>query len=160
MEILLLSGKSPPVFLRGQYRSAMRFALEEAHRAREQRDEMGSTRAWKLFLLLPRLLLHRPLRGGLIPKGQLQERFADFAAGRWAHLQQQSRRCAELAAVASRRRRRRRGENDIQRRADRAEALVQMEELSAGRHALEGAALAPGSEATLHELQNPVRRPP
>ena len=35
-----------------------------------------------------------------------------------------------------------------------------MGELSAGRHALEGAALAPGSEATLNELQNPVTRPP
>ena len=118
--------KSPPVFLRGQYRSAMRFALLEAQRAREQHDEVGSTRAWKLFLLLPRLLLYRPHRGGLIPKGQLQERFADFAAGRWAHLLLRSRRCAEQAAVASRRRRRRQGENDIQRRADRAEALVQM----------------------------------
>ena len=52
--------------------------------AREQHDEMGSTKAWKLFLLLPRLLFHRPPRGGLIPKGQLQERFTDFAAGRWA----------------------------------------------------------------------------
>ena len=70
------------VFLRGKYRSAMRFALQEAQRAREQRDEVGSTRAWKLFLLLPRLLLHKPPRGGLIPKCQLQERFADFAAGR------------------------------------------------------------------------------
>ena len=81
-------------------------------------------------LLLPRLLLHRPPRGGLIPKDQLQERFSDFAAGRFAHLLEQSRRCAEQAAVASRPRRRRRGEDDIQRRADRAEALVQMEELS------------------------------
>ena len=71
----------------------MRFALQEAQRAREQRDEVGSTRAWKLFLLLPRLLMHRPPRGGLIPKCQLQERFTDFAAGRWAHFLEQSRRC-------------------------------------------------------------------
>ena len=56
--------KFPPVFLRGKCRFAMRFALQEAQRAREQRDEVGSTRAWKLFLLLPRLLLHRPPRGG------------------------------------------------------------------------------------------------
>ena len=152
--------KFPLVFLRGKYWSAMSFALQEAQRVREQRDEVGSTRAWKLFLLLPRLLLHRPPRGGLIPKCQLQERITDFAAGRWAHLLEQSRRCAEQVAVASRRRRRRRGEDNIQRRADRAEALVQMGELSAGRHALEGAALAPGSEATLNELQNPVKRPP
>ena len=92
-----------------------------------------------VFLLLPRLLLHRPARGGLIPK-ELWERFTDFAAGQWAHLLEQSRRCTEQAVVASRRRCRRWGEDDIQRRADRAEDL--MGELSAGRHALEGAARA------------------
>ena len=43
-------------------------------------------------------VLHRPPRGGLIPKGQLQEEFTDLAAGRWAHLLEQSRRCAEQAA--------------------------------------------------------------
>ena len=44
--------------------------------------------------------------------------------------------------------------------AGRAEALVCMEELSAGRQALEGAPVAPGNERTLRELRNPVRRPP
>ena len=50
--------------------------------------------------------------------------------------------------------------DDPQRRADRAEALVQMGELSAGRHALEGAPIAPGTEATLKAFQDPLKRPP
>ena len=48
----------------------------------------------------------------------------------------------------------------VERRAERAEALVQVGELSAGRQSLEGAPLAPGNQSTLRELQNPARRPP
>ena len=48
----------------------------------------------------------------------------------------------------------------IQSRVQRAEALVQMGELSAGRQALEGADVAPGNSATLAQLTNPVRRLP
>ena len=58
-----------------------------------------------------------------------------------------------------RRRRRRRDVDDIQRRADRAEALVQLGELSAARHALEGASLAPGNEATHSALTDERKRP-
>ena len=47
-----------------------------------------------------------------------------------------------------------------ERRADRAESLVMMGEVSAGRHALEGAPLAPGTQRTLDQLRDPVRRPP
>ena len=46
------------------------------------------------------------------------------------------------------RRRRRRSSDDVQRRAERAHALVQLGELSVGRQALEGASLAPGTDAT------------
>ena len=152
--------KVPPVFLRGSFRSAMRFALEEADRGREVGDMLVLSRAWKLFLLLPRLLLHRPARGGNVPKSRLCERFADFAAGRWGELLEQSRHCADQAASATRRRRRRREGDNVQRRADRAQALVQMGELSAGRHALEGASIAPGSQATLDALRDARRRPP
>ena len=120
--------KSPPAFLKGQYRAAMRFAVVEADRARAASDDRAATRAWKLFLLLPRLLLYKPPRGGQIPKSRLIERFADFAEGRWAHLFLKSREWADQAAVVSSRRGRRH-EDDLQRRADRAEALVQFGEL-------------------------------
>ena len=57
-------------------------------------------------------------------------------------------------------RRRRREGDDIQRRADRAQVLVQLGELSAGRHALEGASIAPGNQATLDALRDVRKRPP
>ena len=148
------------VMKRGLFRSAMRFALEEADRGREVGDMLVLSRAWKLFLLLPRLLLHRPARGGHVPKSRLHERFADFAAGRWGELLEEIPHCADQAASATRRRRRRREGDDVQRRADRAQALVQLGELSAGRHTLEGASIAPGSQATLDALRDSRRRPP
>ena len=68
----------PPAFLRGLFRASMRFALNETDRARDASDAVALSQAWKLFLLLPRLLLHRPPRGGNIPKCRLLERFSDL----------------------------------------------------------------------------------
>ena len=48
---------------------------------------------WKLFLLLPRMLLHRPGRGGNISKTKLTSRFDDFSAGRWDVLISASEAC-------------------------------------------------------------------
>ena len=72
-----------------------------------------------------------------------------------------SRQCTEDASRAqSRKRRRHRIDEDLEQRAARALALVQMGELSAGRQALEGAELAPGTQQTLESLRDPNRRPP
>ena len=60
----------------------------------------------------------------------------------------------------SRRRGRRRTVNDVENRVLRAELLVQVGELSAARQALEGAAVAPGNQATLDLLTDATRRPP
>ena len=72
--------ESPPAFVKSL--QGMRFALVEADRAPAARDDLAATRVWKLFLLLPRLLLHKPPRGGQIPKSRLIERFSDLARGR------------------------------------------------------------------------------
>ena len=48
--------KKVPKFLRGPFRNALKFALEEAI----ARDEVRQSRGWKLFMMLPRALLHRP----------------------------------------------------------------------------------------------------
>ena len=56
--------------------------MEEATQPNPVRSERG----WRLFLLLPRLLLFRPPRGGNIHKNKLGERFQAFAEGRWSHL--------------------------------------------------------------------------
>ena len=116
-------------------------------------------RGWKLFLLLPRMLLHRSPRGGLIPRAKLLDRFEMFIRGRWTDLLTTSEECCPQAA-ASRRRRTRRVEDEMKRRVDRADALVHMGELSSARQALEGATLAPGMEATLNALRDLAKRPP
>ena len=59
----------------------------------------------------------------------------------------------------SRRRKNRRPEQDTARRVSRLVFLVHMGELSSARQALEGASLAPGSEATLNALRDPEKKP-
>ena len=68
--------------MRGAYRSASKVALIEADLGYAARDELRVTRSWKLFLLLPRMLLHKPARGGLSPKGKLKERYNLLSVGR------------------------------------------------------------------------------
>ena len=135
----------------------MRLALQEIANGVERNDEISQCRGWKLFLLLPRLLLCRPPRGGSIPKQQLVNRFSAFSRGEWDQLLFQSE---EWGAAASKGfQRRRRAQTDTpERQAERAESLVLMGEVSAGRHALEGAPLA-GIQRTLDQLRDPVRRP-
>ena len=70
--------KSIPHWLKGPFRNALKMAMEEAIRPGVLHQERG----WKLFLLIPRLLLHRPPRGGLVPKSKLVQRFDDFAKER------------------------------------------------------------------------------
>ena len=146
--------------MKGAYRSAMRVALTEIDQGRSDGDASRSSRGWKLFLLLPRLLLHKPPRGGQVPKKQLQRRFESFTEGEWAPLLATGIECASRASQASSRRSRRRDPDNLEARAARAEALTQVGELSAARLVLEGAVVAPGTRATLAALQDPERRPP
>ena len=118
--------RSVPHFLRGPFRVA---------------HSPCQARGWKLFLLLPRMLLSRPPRGGHVSKEKLRKRFELFSAGRWQELLEDSVRMADEASNAMHRRRRRRNADHSDRRAARAHALVQLGELSAGRVALEAAEL-------------------
>ena len=67
--------------------------------------ERDSERGWKLFMALPRMLLHRPGRGGLISKNKLKERVAQFSKGDWLTLLRWSESIAEEASRAVCRRR-------------------------------------------------------
>ncbi len=73
-------------FLKGPCRAAVRLAMREASCAREIGDVLRLTRAWKLFLLLPRMFLSRPPRGGLVSKTRLLERVSLFHNGQWSDL--------------------------------------------------------------------------
>ena len=88
----------PPKFLSGTFRSAMRVALHEIVTRAERHDESVQCRGWKLFMLLRRLLLFRPPRGGNISKQQLLERFSAFSHGEWDQLLMQSEDCNEAAS--------------------------------------------------------------
>ena len=124
--------RTVPLFLKGAFRGALRVAFEEAQCARDNNDDARNCRAWKLFVLLPRMLLSRPPRGGQVPKKLLEERFQMFSVGRWAELVRASVELTATCAQAAIRRRRRNRGDDVQKRADRALKLVQMGELSAG----------------------------
>ena len=61
--------KTIPSFLRGPFPTALRMVTTETVHPILLRQD----RSWKLLLLLPRLLLHRPPRGGLVSKRKLVE---------------------------------------------------------------------------------------
>ena len=65
--------RSPPKFLRGAYKSAMRVALHEWQAGEVVQSEARKSRAWKLFVLLPRMLLFKPPRGSLVAKSKMVE---------------------------------------------------------------------------------------
>ena len=92
--------RSPPKFLCGAFRSAMRVALQEIVRGAERRDERAQCRGWKLFLLLPRMLLFN------IPKQRLVDRFTAFSQGDWELLLRESEGCDGAASQGFQRRRR------------------------------------------------------
>ena len=95
-----------------------------------------------------------------ISRAKLVELFEAFAKGEWTKFLRASEICNEQAAIARQRQRRRRRGDDLESRVIRAENLVHVGELSSARQALEGDAVAPGTQATLDKLQGVQRRPP
>ena len=70
--------RSVPRFLQGPFRNAMKMVLEEIMASIE---DVRVTRGWKVFLMLPRMLLHRPPGGGVISREKLVARFEAFTQG-------------------------------------------------------------------------------
>ena len=54
---------SAPKFLEGAHLSALRLAMEEIRQGRRTNNEARRIRGWKLFLLIPRMLLVNPGKG-------------------------------------------------------------------------------------------------
>ena len=144
---------------RGAYVAAVRVSIHEILDGKTSGNIQREVCGWKLFFLLPRLLLFRLLRRGLVSKRKLHERMALFNAGDWAQLLLESNSIAEAGTQAAVRKRRQHVQDDISQRAARAERLALLGEMSGGRQALEGATIAPGNLSTLRALTNPVRRP-
>ena len=115
--------------------------------------QLQQQRAWTLFLLIPRLLLHRSPDRGAEGRAALLQRAAHFQAGAWENLYgaipPAAPRLASPAPV-----------NPQTRRHAQACAQVRQGNLSRARHTLTNPALAPGTPATLAALRDPDRRPP
>ena len=127
-----------------------RVMLQEIFDGTEANNEARVVRGWKLFLLLPRMLLFRPPReGGVVPRKKLESRIRLFQEGEWFSLLRDSAACSEMALSSAVRRRRRRGQAE-------AALTEQMGELSSAHQALEG---APGhfgeSHRPIEETTNP-----
>ena len=134
--------KSVPHFLKGPYRNAMRLSMEEATHVNVVRSE----REWRLFMLLPRLSLHRPSRRGHIHKSKLAERLNDFAEGKWTQLLRASKKCDEEAPAGMQRKRRRATQaNELPQSCSDGELLGE---------ALSGASIAPGNQDTLNSVRD------
>ena len=120
------------------------------------------TRAWKLFFLLPRMFMFRPVRRGVWPRTKLEWRYnSSLAIG--LHCCQRLRQF-QGGSLPFCRRGRRDTKDDEAKRVERAMAWVQFGELSAARQArqaLEGAVSCeapaapktPGLHTTARELR-------
>ena len=149
--------KCVPRFLWGSFRIALKLALEEIAAGSVANDSLRQERGWKLFLVLPRMLLHRPPRGGLLWKEKMLDRFQKFAAVHWADLLRASTivesRLLLFPDVGEE------GRRQILISGSRVLSIWFNWESSSGRQALEGAHLAPGTTA-LNALRDPQKRTP
>ena len=82
--------KTVPRFLHGPFRNVMKVVLEEVMASE---DPTRKERGWKAFLMLPRMLLHRPPGGGHICRNKLSSRFEAFNRGEWIRLIEASIAC-------------------------------------------------------------------
>ncbi|CAL1156747.1 unnamed protein product [Cladocopium goreaui] len=143
--------RSPPAFLRAHLSRAFLVPMRILTQSRA--TQLQQQRAWTLFLLIPRLLLHRSPDRGAEGRAALLQRAAHFQAGAWENLYgaipPAAPRPASPAPV-----------NPQTRRHAQACAQVRQGNLSRARHTLTHPALAPGTPATLAALRDPDRRPP
>ena len=78
--------KRVPRFLSGSFRIALKLAHEEISAGSVANDRVRQERGWKLFFVLPWMLLHRPPKGGLLVKDKMLDRFQKLSAGQWADI--------------------------------------------------------------------------
>ena len=124
-------------------------ALEALHVAVMEHDETRELRAWKLFSVLPFWLLLRPGYQGRVGRDELLRRFNLFEEGHWDRLHAEATQVPQH--LPSQR------TMTPEQRAKAACQKVRVGEVSRARQCLTGAALAPRTQETLHELQH--RRP-
>ena len=151
--------QSVPHILRGAFRMSLGVAYQEILEGTEANSEDRTVLCWNLSLVLPRMLLLRPDRGGPVSRKKLEARVPQFQEGAWFSLLRESVACAEAAHSSSVRRRRHSADEEAVRPA-RALSLVRMGELSATPQALERGITAKETSPRWGCSQDPTRRPP
>ena len=101
--------RSVPHVLSRAFRMALRVAGQEILEVMETNSEVRVVRGWKFFLVLPRMVLFRPSRGGTVSRKKLESRVRQFQEGDWISLLRESVSCADVAHSSAVRRRRRGG---------------------------------------------------
>ena len=137
--------------MRGRLRQSFDLALRERHRAHLAGDRVAENRSWKLFGLIPRLLLHRRRGSGSVGRDELCSREDQFAPGEWVSLIDIARSVSVERSAKSK------AISEEERRGKAAQNRVLRGQVSRARHELTGAALVPRTDATFAELQG--RRP-
>ena len=150
--------RSVPTCIRGEYariQTAALRALSQASRAQADAQTL-ELRAWKLFLLLPRMVLCPTGRGGEAGARILRRRVRMFDDGQWGALLQASRQVGRRSVTT-----RAFSEAEaFQAKLRAATALIEKGELSHAARVLKSAGLAPGNTDTLRQLTDPQCRPP
>ena len=148
--------KAVPRFLRAGLKSAYSLSLDALQRAyRHGGTQLCKVRAWKLFMLTSRMILHKSPGEANLPKESLLERSDQFQRGEWSQLLTQSRAGALRATARESTRDRRSTEAT---RVSRAQELIEKGEVSSARQALMAEEVAPGTAETLGQLRDPARR--
>ena len=154
-----------PFCIRASYLRVLTQVLAEIDRSHRTLDGLPAAdprradasnvcaRAWKLFLILPRMLLHKTRRGGEAGKRNLQERIRLFDAGRWDLLLERSSQPLHRGSSNS-------AHDLLERRLLEAVRLAEQGELSHAARVLRSTGMAPGTDATLQELTDLNLRPP
>ena len=86
--------------------------MQEILAGTEANSELRAARGWKLLMLLPSMILFRPLRGGNVSRKKLESPIVAFHEGRWMELLRDSTVAAETAHAQSVRRKRRQDHDD------------------------------------------------
>ena len=138
---------------KGVLRQCLRLAFDLVACACDSSPAADWSRAWKLLLFAPRMLLHRPRGGIRLDKAVVLARFQAFLRGEWAPLLDEalSQPLPQSPNFS---------EPDAEARARRATHLAHLGELSAARQALLADPLAPPTQGTFEALSNAERRPP
>ena len=112
--------RSVPHILRGGFRLALRVAFQEILAGVETNSEARAVRGWKLLLVLPRMLLWRPPRGGTVSRKKLEARIRQFQEGDWISLLRQSTVASEQGQNRAVRQRRRNQDEEAARGSPRS----------------------------------------